>query len=207
MTKTTSGTATLSGVNTYTGATTVNGGTLLVNGSLASGSAVSVNNSGTVLGGTGTIGGTVSVGSGAILRGGDGSAPSGSLSIAGAVTLAAGSIIELALGAPGAHSTLAGNGFTFAMAQAFHFLDFGAAPGFYDNIITGLTGVPNTSPSTWTITNGGWTGTFVYDGSGDIDLTLTAVPEPSTWIAGALVVGVLGWTQRRRLGHLVRRTA
>jgi hypothetical protein len=27
---------------------------------------------------------------------------------------------------------------------------------------------------------------------------LAAVPEPSTWLAGAVALGVLAWTQRRR---------
>jgi len=34
--------------------------------------------------------------------------------------------------------------------------------------------------------------------------SLTPVPEPGTWLAGALVLGVLGWTQRRRLARLRR---
>ena len=33
---------------------------------------------------------------------------------------------------------------------------------------------------------------------------LAPVPEPGTWLAGALVLGVLGWTQRRRLARLRR---
>ena len=41
----------------------------------------------------------------------------------------------------------------------------------------------------------------------DISLTLTAVPEPSTWSAGALALGVVGWSQRKRVVRLVRRAA
>ena len=60
------GTQTLGDTNTYTGTTTINGGILAVNGSLASGSAVTVNSGGT-LGGTGTVSGTVTAKSGGIV--------------------------------------------------------------------------------------------------------------------------------------------
>lgn len=206
LTKVGSGTLTLSNANTYTGSTTVSAGTLLVTNTTGSGTgtgAVTVNGSGTTLGGTGTITGTVTVNSGARVLGGTGSSASGTLTLANNLTLNTGSIIELALGPAGAHSTLnrTGGTWTFAANQAFTFLDFGAQATFYDNIITGLAGAPNTSPSTWTITNAGWTGTFTYDGLGDIDLTLTQVPEPGTWIGGSLALAALAFSQRRRFAR------
>ena len=141
------------------------------------------------------------VNSGGTLRGGDGTAASGALSITGAVTMNTGSIIELALGSAFTHSTLAIVGsLSFASAQMFHFLDFGAAIGTYDNIITGV--ALSGDATSWTITNSGWSGTFIYDGLGNIDLTLTAVPEPGTWAAGILTVLALCWTQRRRISRL-----
>jgi autotransporter-associated beta strand protein len=194
-----SGTQTLSGTNTYTGATTVSGGTLLVNGSTASGSAVTVSNSGTVLGGTGTVSGPVTVNANAKLQGGDGTTGT-TLTLSGALTLNNDSIIQLALGAIGAHSTLARTGsgtWTFDTNQAFNFIDLGAQTTTYDNIITGLASDPGPE-SMWVILNAGYTGTFTFDGT-NIDLTLTTVPEPSTWLAAALALGAIGWSQRRRL--------
>jgi autotransporter-associated beta strand protein len=203
-----SGTQTLSGTNTYTGATTVSGGTLLVNGSTASGSAVTVSNSGTVLGGTGTISGAVTIStapnlsSASKLQGGDGTTGS-TLTLGGALTLNDNSIIQLALGSSFTHSTLARTGsgtWTFDSNQAFTFIDLGATTGTYQNIITGILDPP--SENLWTITNPGWTGMFTYDGA-NIDLTLTTVPEPSTWIAGGLAFAALLFAQRRRLACLI----
>jgi autotransporter-associated beta strand protein len=189
---------TLSGANTYTGATAVVGGTLLINGSTSSSSAVTVINSGSILGGTGTINGTVTINSGASILGGTGAAASGALTLSNNLTLNSGSIIQLALGGAGAHSTLARTGgiWSFQSNQAFTFINLGATVGTYDNIITGLASNPGTG--NWTITNPGFAGTFTFDGA-NIDLTLTAVPEPSTWIGGVFALAALGYAQRRRL--------
>ncbi len=179
------GTATLrlTGANTYTGGTMVNGGRLLANNFTGSGTgsgAVTVTNTGSVLGGISTIGGPVTVNSGAALLGGDATTASGSLNVANNLTLNSGSIIELVLGAPGAHSTLARTGgtWTFAPNQRFTFLDAGVQPGMYDAIITGLAADPGGEAS-WTITNAGFTGTFSYDGAGNIDLNLSAAAGPA----------------------------
>ncbi len=40
----------------------------------------------------------------------------------------------------------------------------------------------------------------------DFSLTYSPVPEPSTWISGTLIVGLIGWTQRKRFGHLLRQS-
>lgn len=195
--KTGSGTWILSGNNTYTGATAVSAGTLLVNGAIAA-STTSITTGGT-LGGTGTVAGAVTVSSGSTILGGDGSFAADDLALSNSLTMSTGSTVRLVLGEAGAHSSLtraagATGTFTFATAQAFDFINAGAAPGVYDNIIAGLTADPNVAG--WTIATPGFAGTFNYDGAGGVDLTLSAVPEP----AGLALVGIVatGLLARRR---------
>jgi hypothetical protein len=167
---------------------------------LAAGSAVTVNNSGSVLGGTGTINGTVSVQSGAFLEGGTGSTGQ-TLTLKGAVTMSSGSIIELALGASGAHSTIAMSSatLTFATNQDFNFIN-SPTTGSYTGLITGVAN-PGTALNSWVIDNSGYSGSFSWDSAngGEIDLNLTAVPEPSTYIAGVLAFVAFGCFEQRRI--------
>ncbi len=203
------GTLTLWGNNTYTGATTVSGGTVLVNGSIAAGTGVTVSNAGTVLGGTGTINENVAVGASSAILGGTGAAASGTLTVNnGSLTLASNSIIELALGTGGTHSTLAHTGtgaISFATNQDFKFIDLGATPGAYTGLITGVTD-PGTALTTWVIDNPGYTGVFTWDpaNGGEIDLALSAIPEPSTWIGAALALGVIGVMGRKRFSKKLK---
>ena len=189
LTTTGSGVAIISGANVYSGGTQVSAGTLLVNNMVSGANSgtgsgnVTVTNAGSLLGGTGLIAGAVTVNPGAVIQGGTSGAPTGTLTVSGALTLnTGGSVVQLFLGTGGAHSTLATSGATFDANQAFTFVLNGAQPGFYDNIITGLTADPM-GESSWTITNNGFAGTFAYDGGagpGNIDLTVTSVPESAT---------------------------
>jgi hypothetical protein len=61
------------------------------------------------------------------------------------------------------------------------------------------------------ITSGGDTFSINYAGGDGNDVVLTAtsvaVPEPSTWVAGALALAFVGYTLRRRFARLARKAA
>lgn len=177
-----------------------NGGTVLMNG-VNTGTGTFTINDGT-LGGSGTISEIVSMaGNTASLMAGDGTTGT-TLTLSNPTTTGSGAVnfsapgatLIFALGAGGTHSTLARTGgglWTFTGNQNVTFLDLGATAGTYDNIITGLAADPGMA--LWNITNSGWTGTFSWDGS-NVDLTLAAVPEPSTYfflILGGLWLVIL----------------
>jgi hypothetical protein len=78
--------------------------------------------------------------------------------------------------------------------------------------IAGKTPIPVDLANGAMFTQKGITFTINYDGSGqgggnDIELTVdsVAVPEPSTWVAGALACAALAFMQRRRIAQMLRR--
>lgn len=194
LTKLNAGTLTLTGANTYTGATTVSAGGLVVNGSLAG---PVTGGAGTTIGGTGSIAGPLAVSASSTVVGGDGVAPAGGLTAAG-FTFPAGSVIKLVVGPAAAHSSLFSTGATstFAANQSFTLIDVGAQVGVYENVLVGVGANPNTAG--WTISNAGFAGTFTFDGA-NVDLNLTAVPEPTA--VSLLAVGAVGLLARRRRQH------
>lgn len=189
------GTLTLGGANTYTGATAVNGGTLLVSntsGSATGTGAVTVNNSGT-LGGTGIITGTVTVAANGTLNPGPSGAAGSTAAVGtlhtGALTLQSGSFSNFDVSDMTMYDKLVSSG-----AIAFGgTLDVNIASGLNFtngqmlNLFSGTseTGVFTGIADNQLVTFDGYTFMADYTGSG---FTLTAVPEPSTWVAGALAL-------------------
>ncbi len=47
--------------------------------------------------------------------------------------------------------------------------------------------------------------TDLQGGGKDIKLLVRPIPEPSTWVGGALVFAALAYTQRRRFAQMLRR--
>lgn len=196
--KTGNGTLVLSGANTYTGATSVNAGTLLINGSLAAGSAVTVA-SGAALGGGGTINGAVTV-NGSITPGNS----IGTLTVANDVTWngSSGQNWKFELGPVSGSSDqllLTGSGNDFLKGSGsdfcFDFLNTGVV-GTFTLIDWASTTTFNASDFTYTGLASGLTGTFAINGS-QLEFTVVAVPEPSTYALLCLGLGAL-WILRRR---------
>ena len=202
LTKSGTGTWTLSGANSYTGATTVSGGTLLVTGSTTGTSAVAVTGAGTVLGGTGAIGGTVTVGAGSIISAGAGQT-NGTLTT-GMLTLATTSTFNALVTSGGAagtnYSTLVAGG-TTALNGSFSITTTTSA-SFAGSEVLELISSPITNTFTnSTATSGGYTFTADYltnPGFFDVDVSVAAVPEPSTWTAGVLLILASGFHLYRR---------
>jgi autotransporter-associated beta strand protein len=213
LTKLGTGTLTLTGNNTYSGGTTVTAGTLLANNATSSTGtgAVVVNNSGT-LGGTGKITGSVTLNNSAVITGATvgtvGTLNTGALTlnntsilsvdmtsttadqinVTGAVALVGAGVV-LQLNIP--------NGTLFAVGQQFTLIN--------NDLADAISGTFSNAPTGMDIINGyAWTVTYA-GGTNSNDFVLTAVPEPSTWLAGALALVAVSYMQRRRLVRVISR--
>jgi fibronectin-binding autotransporter adhesin len=217
----TGGKTTFNVANTYTGGTNVSGGSLFVNNTTGSGTGtgnITVTGSGTTLGGSGTMTGAVSVASGNNLAPGASGVGSTAILKTGALTLSSGSNFQIdlnglmvgtgydQLGVTGGAS-IAGShllvtiGTTFIQANVGSQFDIlsnitaGAISGQFQGLSEGATFQVGADDFTITYLGNAGDGT----NGNDIVLTLTAVPEPSTWVAGGLAFAALLYTQRRRL--------
>ena len=216
-----SGTLTLTGTNTYGGGTAVNGGTLLVNNTAGSGTgtgSVTVSNAGTTLGGTGTIAARSQSVQEQTLR-------LGMAAITPEFLAQARShcrpppIFELISTAPPLAADMTNSqvttggvtitnsnlvvtvGTTLSVGQTFTILNKNSA-----GPITGtFAGIPQGGTVTG---SNGTVFSVSYTGGDGNDIVLTViqapVPEPSTWIGGALAIAGLAFTQRRRLALITK---
>ena len=223
--KTGAGNMTLSGTSTYSGATTVSSGGLLVSGSIAS-SAVTVQ-SGAFLGGSGTVGsltvrngGTVSPGNspGTLNINGDidwlggGSynwqivAATGAAGTSWDLLSAAG---QLDLAALTVSSKFNINLLTLGSGTDGALADFIPNQSYTWTILTATNGISGFAANKFNINTAGFANTLapgwgfsVVEDGGNLNLVYgsTAIPEPGTWAAAALLVGgaaLMRWRQRR----------
>jgi hypothetical protein len=188
------GTITFTGTNTYTGFTEVDGGTLLINGdnSAATGT-VYVYNGGT-LGGTGTVGGNLNVFGGTVT--GATTATVGTLTMLGNANFATGEgdggtyLANLS----GALSDLLAITGTLTLGADTTLNIVGSA----DNVTTYILATFASHTDTFDTVTGIPMGyTLVYNAT-DIELVPTAIPEPATWIGGALALGAIGLMRTRK---------
>jgi autotransporter-associated beta strand protein len=222
ITKAGNGTLTLSGTNSYTGTTSVNGGTLVVNGnqSTASGD-ITVNSK---LAGTGTLGGATTINASGTLAP-TAQASGSKMTIANSLTFVSGSIFEWNLDAtmtdPGADlanlgsygqltATGAATGtsvFNIVLGTNAYSDPFWNTNKSWNNVFSasGLTALNSLfttfSGAGLTASGNGATAIATASGRGYFSFTgttlsWTAVPEPSSALAGLLLAA--GLVRRRR---------
>jgi len=195
----------------YTGVTTVSAGTLLINGNASNATgAVSVASAAT-LGGTGTVGGATTAASGSFLAPGtDGTA--GTLTFASTLNISglAGGLaghLKFDLGAVGSSDIITLTTGALSIGTGLlNFDDFsfstlsGFGGGSY-TLFTSSTSITGTLGSNLTGTVGGLSAVLSLANSNqDLILTVTAIPEPSTYasLLGVVVLGSAALRRRRQ---------
>jgi fibronectin-binding autotransporter adhesin len=200
--KTGTGTQILSGSNSYTGTTSVNAGTLLVNG--ANGASVVTVADGATLGGSGSFTGLTTIQSGAHLA--PGNSP-GTLTFSGGLTLNTGSILDFELGTSRDLIAVTGGILTGPSGTGGVILNLsnsgGFAAGTYTlfDFTTGGTTTSDFEATDFALgsTISGFTYSLALSGN-SLQLTASAIPEPSTYaaLAGLAALGLAFYRKRVR---------
>ena len=222
--KTSSGVQTFGGPNTYSGTTTIGTGTLFV--SNATGSAtgmgnVTIGTSGTLASGAGSIGiitGLVTTASktsvvapgitvtSAVGSSGQGTVSTtgtvGALTLKGGLNISAGATIPFDLGITGGTDliTVSGGTFTGAATAGSDVFNFNTSGTSGTYTLINYSGATASGIATSDFSETGASGYFTVTSS-LVEFTIVAAPEPSTVFGGALIAGVLGLSQRRRIGR------
>ena len=186
------GTLILNGTNTFSGSTTVNGGTVRANapGALGATGSVTVGPGGLLeLGTSNTVnnGAAITLSGGTILRDGGVSETFGNLNLTAASTIDFGT---------GADGTL-----RFGTYTPTHLLTVSNFSGS-DTLIFGSNLTSSISNSSFFDFGSSSISSVWNNGASTFTVTITPVPEPTSMAAGAIMLGVLLWPQRRRLAWL-----
>jgi autotransporter-associated beta strand protein len=206
------GTLILTGQNTFSGTTTINGGTLTAaansGGALEYTNSITVNSGGTLmLGANDQINNaaTIFLGGGTLARGDFSEGAANSVGVSTLALTASGSHIDFGTGTPG--------------VLTFDIFLPGTDSLTIDNW-TGTAGIEGSGTTDRLIFASDQTAnlsSFIFTGYGagamEVDLgngyfeitPFSAVPEPSTYLAAALLFAAVGFHERRRIGRFLRR--
>ena len=210
ITKIGTGTLKLEDPNTYSGGTTVSAGVLVVSNTAGSGvgTGALVIQSGAFLRGSGIVGGATTIEAGGILGAGGMSETAGNLTFTSGLTLNDGAIFKFKLGTASDKISLLGGVLTGATTPGSLTINLDAGTGFSAGTYTlfdfSSGGTTTSSFDVADFTLGTTISGYSYNlalngGSSMLQLTASAVPEPSTYaaIVGALALSAAGWHRRR----------